>query len=347
MSTVDGLKKSWQLQTIPSLVSTNINQVSYIQRPMSKEQKLERIQKKLDVLKDSKSSSLQRREAAELLSGDVQYDEEMQLVVERDNGVQLLVKMLKEGNDAEKKAAASALSALSSRNKKVTLAIVKCGGREPLEALFNDPRKAESGDDLFWGKSHARRALDEIKEAEKPPPKKPEAVVINFSSSAAPSSDFDAQLKAEVKALESGTNDEQCKAAEQLGSWAAASDEKRGAICKAGGCEALVALVVNGSEDAKCHAARALRNLANHAEAKKNILKADGIAVLNPLAKHGKGKVKEAASEAFNLLSLDAKAAADTPDAAGPSPSFPTGEGTRVAMFSARFDGGPMEMTLG
>lgn len=75
-------------------------------------------------------------------------------------------------------------------------------------------------------------------------------------------------------------------------------------INNAGGCEALVATVVNGSDDAKWHAARALRNLANHAEAKQNILKADGIAVLTPLAKHGKGKVKEAASEALNLLFL-------------------------------------------
>jgi hypothetical protein len=70
-----------------------------------------------------------------------------------------------------------------------------------------------------------------------------------------------------------------------------------------------VALVVNGGEDAKWHAARALRNLANHPEAKESILKADGIAILTPIAKHGRGKVKEAASEALNLLSLaDAKA---------------------------------------
>jgi hypothetical protein len=49
--------------------------------------------------------------------------------------------------------------------------------------------------------------------------------------------------------------------------------------------------------------------LANHPEAKESILKADGIAILTPIAKHGRGKVKEAASEALNLLSLaDAKA---------------------------------------
>ena len=158
------------------------------------------------------------------------------------------------------------------------------------------------------------------------------------------------QVKAEVNALEN--EDEQCKAAEQLGTWAATSDENRGVINRAGGVEALVALVVTGSDEARCHAARALRNLANHAEAKENILKADGIAVLTPLAKHGKGRVREAASEALNLLSVEAKAkpapVADSTPAAEPSATeIPSGQGTRVAMFSARFDGGPMEVTLG
>ena len=110
--------------------------------------------------------------------------------------------------------------------------------------------------------------------------------------------------------------------------------------------------MVTGSDEAKCHAARALRHLANLKEAKEKILQADGIAVLTPLAKHGKGKVKEAASEALNLLSLDdAKAkpapVADAKPGKDPAPEIPSGEGTKVAMFSARFDGGPIETTLG
>ena len=138
---------------------------------------------------------------------------------------------------------------------------------------------------------------------------------------------MDQRLGFKVKALETG-DDEQCKAAEQLGSWASTSDENRIAIDQAGGAEALVELVMTGSDDAKCHAARALRNLANHAEAKESILKADGIAVLTPLAKRGKGKVKEAASEALNLLSLGCPApVADTK--AQPATGIPTGEGTR------------------
>jgi hypothetical protein len=108
-----------------------------------------------------------------------------------------------------------------------------------------------------------------------------------------------------------------------------------------------VALVVNGSDDAKWLAARALRNLANHAEAKESILKADGISTLTLVMKHGKGKVKDAASEALNLLSLATKP--NPAPVAAPveaATEIPSGHGTRVAMFSARFDGGPVETTL-
>ena len=142
-------------------------------------------------------------------------------------------------------------------------------------------------------------------------------------------------------ALNSGSNNVRCKAAEQLATCAASSDENR----RAGGCDTLVALVVNGSDDAKWHAARALRNLAQHDEAKDSILKADGIAALTPIAKHGKEKVKDAASEALQLLCL-VGAQPKTAPVTDPKPAepatteIPTGEGTRVAMFSARFDGG-------
>jgi len=155
------------------------------------------------------------------------------------------------------------------------------------------------------------------------------------------------QVRGEIQALESGKEDQESKAAEQLGNWAAISDENRGAINRAGGCEALVALVVNGSDDAKWLAARALRNLANHAEAKESILKADGISTLTLVMKHGKGKVKDAASEALNLLSLATKP--NPAPVAAPveaATEIPSGHGTRVAMFSARFDGGPVETTL-
>ena len=159
------------------------------------------------------------------------------------------------------------------------------------------------------------------------------------------------ELQAAVDALESetSTSDEQCKAAKQLENWAAASDENRVAINRAGGPEALVALVVTGSDEAKCLAARALTKLSYNQEAKAAILTADGIAMLTPLAKHGKGKVKEAASEALQLLSqkLDPKCPSPSGNPNAAVTAIPTGEGTRVAMFSARFDGGPMEEILG
>jgi hypothetical protein len=142
---------------------------------------------------------------------------------------------------------------------------------------------------------------------------------------------------------------ESSEAAEQLGTWAAVSDENRLIIGRYG-AEALVALVVTGSEDAKWHAARALRNLANNPEAKKAILKADGVPTLTLVAKHGKGRVKEAADEALKLLSQDSTRPhpiLEENKVADPEGDIPSGKGTRVAMFSARFDGGPIEQTLG
>ena len=76
------------------------------------------------------------------------------------------------------------------------------------------------------------------------------------------------KVKAEIQMMETGKEEEKGKAAEKLGTWASVSDENRVAISREGGAEALVALVVTGSEDAKWHAARALRNLANNPEAK-------------------------------------------------------------------------------
>ena len=246
------------------------------------------------------------------------------------------LRVLKEGSEAEKITAALGLANLanSSANRRAIEAegavgplvqLVKAKGTEnkkaaaqALQALAKDQDVAQAIADQ--GGRCAQEALKW---------KLPEAV---------------GEVQGHVNGVKSGSAEEQFFAAEQLGTWAAMSDEKRGEINKAGGCEALVALVVNGSDDAKWHAARALRNLANHAEAKESILKADGIAILTPLAKHGKGKVKEAAGEALNLLSVvDAKAKpAAKPDAA----SIPSGAGTRVAMFSARFDGGPIEKML-
>ena len=197
------------------------------------------------------------------------------------------------------------------------------------------------------------------------------------SASAAPSPrGLSVKVRAEIEALESSKEDQKAKAAEQLGTWATVSDENRAAISREGGVEALVRSLVNGGDQAKWHAARALRNLANNPEAKEAILKADGITTLTLVAKLGKGKVKEAADDALKLFSqqdqpgpvgADAKwdpipaaepapdlpnsmsgvSAADANTAGGGRDNIPTGKGTRVAMFSARFDKGPMEEMRG
>jgi D-arabinose 1-dehydrogenase-like Zn-dependent alcohol dehydrogenase len=76
-------------------------------------------------------------------------------------------------------------------------------------------------------------------------------------------------VRAEVQALENSKDEQKAKVAEQLGTWAAVSDDNRVAISREGGADALVALVVTGSDDAKWQ--RALRNLAHNGESKKAI----------------------------------------------------------------------------
>ena len=273
------------------------------------------IREKVQELKDPKASDFEKANAAISFNnwatnGGAVAREAMKA----EGALPPLVQLLGAEDPRTHWQAAEALRRLARENPEVAQAIVDLGGREVLEA------------EEFW------KLLPEAPEASE-----------TFGAG---------MVLVRVKALENGSAEEQSQAAEELGTWAATSDERRGAICQAGGCEALVALVVNGSDDAKWHAARALQNLANHAEAKEIILKADGLAILTPLAKHGKGKVKDAASEALNLLSLvDAKAkpvpVAETKPATEPAATvIPSGQGTRVAMFSARFDGGPMEKTL-
>ena len=183
--------------------------------------------------------------------------------------------------------------------------------------------------------------------------------------------DFDLEeFKAQMKVLKGGQEGTQAKeakatAAEQLAIWAAVSDENRITLTKEGGTATLVSLLVNGSDEAKWHAARALRNLANNKEAKAAIIKEDAVPTLQGLVKHGKGKLKEAADETLKLLAQQgekSKPAAepvavpetrkdDKKHSASPkvedAACIPSGEGSRVAMFSARFDGGPVEQTLG
>ena len=293
--------------------------------PACSEDDLYEIHKKLKVLRDPNSSEKQRSDAAMDLGDLAQHGISTQLAIEAAKALPLLVAMLYESNPfgGGQSCAAYALNMLAF-NPRMAKGIVACGARKPLkEQLRGDGNAQET---LKW-------LPDSPKVKPKAEPKAEPKTSDEFNLK---------QLKSQIKSLETGSKTVQGKAAEQLGTWAAMSDEKRAAICQAGGCEALVALVVNGSDDAKWHAARALRNLANHAEAKERILKADGIAMLTPIAKHGKGKVKEAAGEALNLLSSgDSKSEAE-PDAT----SVPSGAGTRVAMFSARFDGGPIEKTL-
>ena len=310
----------------------------------------------VQVLRDTSASNYAKWNAANELGKFAAFGGGLsQRAIEAAGGLPPLVALLREGNDDAKSGAAYALQYLARNNVENAAAIVACGGRAVLEAMASDCReeakigrqKALEALKLLPEKGLEEGALDQGKVQDEMPKVEIPVMVVTDKPLGGPLMDFLFQLRAAISSLESET--EQCEAAEQLENWAAASDEKRVMINRAGGCEALVALVVTGSDEAKCLAARALTKLSYNQEAKAAILTADGIAMLTPLAKHGKGKVKEAASEALQLLSqkLDPKCPSPSgyPNAA--VTGIPTGAGTRVAMFSARFDGGPMEEILG
>lgn len=287
------------LKLLPAEPAEPAVEAKSTEQKASSPEDFEKIRRHVRVLKlDADEANYREKGMAAISLGDLASTTNNRLAIEAQGAVPRLVDLLRDGDrdgeDEPKCYAAYALLGLAD-NAQVAKAIVDCKGWEALEALAEDPK---DGEEMRQGKDYAQKALK----------------LLTRGSGLS-------KVQVKVKALDSDDAEEQCKAAERLANWAAASDEKRDEINNAGGCEALVATVVNGSDDAKWHAARALRNLANHAEAKQNILKADGIAVLTPLAKHGKGKVKEAASEALNLLSLPERRvrparAADTKPAA-------------------------------
>ena len=256
-----------------------------------------------------------------------------------------LVAVVAKGNNVyTKEIAANALGYLASEDPACVKEIAAAGGIEALQALAKDGAERDARD----------QASDTLKRLGADPNSSVSSVSAKAGATpqAEPAlqnaSTLDVEtLRAEVRNLEDGKDEEKVKAAEQLGTWSTVSDENRVLISKEGGASALVAVVVTGSDDAKWHAARALRHLANNVEAKKAIVEADGITTLTPLAKHGKGKVKEAADEALKLLSQKEDKETGPASEVETAGDIPNGAGTCVAMFSARFDGGPMEQMPG
>ena len=348
-------------------------------QPMASQEHLEMIQENIRVLKDREATDEEKEDATNVL-GNLASRPANRSTVAALGALPPLVALLRDGSDMAKYQAAYTLSLLA---EEVAASIAACGGREVLEALAQDERDDW---EVKMGRQCAERTLWMLPEApkasggpglstsHKPQPmasqnrwkdrKATEVKDAEYRSAAvaqgalpplvqllrhlAESEEVAAALEASVKTLksETSTSDEQRKAAEQLGNWANESDEKRGEINKAGGCEALVGLLFTGSDDAKYLAARALANLAQNEEAKAAILQADGIAMLSVLVKRGKGEAQAAASRTLELLSQQSPEHPAGYPASG-STVIPTGEGTRVAMFSARFDGGPIEKTLG
>lgn len=179
-----------------------------------------------------------------------------------------LVAALSKGNQKGKENATLALYYLAENNDPNKAAIVAAGGNPALEALEKTQDKALE-DARLW----ARQILNSLPRGsngdaansgdagpDAGPAPRPKA------SPKAPSVEM---VRAEVQALENSKDEQKAKVAEQLGTWAAVSDDNRVAISREGGADALVALVVTGSDDAKWQ--RALRNLAHNGESKKAI----------------------------------------------------------------------------
>ena len=154
------------------------------------------------------------------------------------------------------------------------------------------------------------------------------------------------------------------KAAMRLGVLAERSVANCSAIAAEGALPPLVALL-SGSDEAKCQAAYALCSLAADAEVAAAIAACGAREPLEALAKDQRKDQYLvdlmygifSAEQALELLpevashkDLEAVrvtlGAEKKPSAEPGTTAIPTGEGTRVAMFSARFDGGAMEEKL-
>lgn len=111
----------------------------------------------------------------------------------------------------------------------------------------------------------------------------------------------------------------------QHGLWLAVAAENKVRIADGGAIPLLVEVLKGGSHEAKNQAGRALGNLAEHGN-DVFFLSPSVVENLKVAATDGKGVAQEKAAEIMKMFSLDL--------------TIPNGRGTRVAMFSARFDGG-------
>eukprot|EP00435_Cladocopium_sp_Y103_P017605 s551_g4.t1 len=257
----------------------------------------------LVALVTSGSDAAKEHAAATLAS--LASNDQNQAPIAAAGGIPPLVALVTSGSDSAKAEAAGALRILAknSQNKET---IVAAGGVQALQEMAAD------------GKIHvqARQAAQRtLKLSFREPHSAEGGTKLGHDPVTKPSTAVRAEkLRGKMRTLETGNEEQKAKAAEQLGTWAAVSDENR---------------------------------------AKEVILKAGGIATLEPVVRHGKGKLKEAADEALKLLSqkqetksIPAAAGHGKITEGGAGDAIPTGEGTRVAMFSARFDGGEIEQML-
>ncbi|CAE6950889.1 PUB4 [Symbiodinium natans] len=253
-------------------------------------------------------------------------------------GIEPLVALLTAGSEKTKENAARALKSLAYGNADNKVRIAKAGAIEPLVALVH------TGSDE--AKDYAKVALSNLafqNEAiekdivtSRQPRQENAACALKYLAYGDADNKVRIAKAAKAGAIEplvalltAGSEKDKENAACALKYLAYGDADNKVRIAKAGAIEPLVALVHTGSDEAKGYAKVALSNLAFQNEAIEKDIEA---------AKARSSKAKPA-EQALTVPSVPSAPSAS-------SVALPSGKGARVAMFSARFDGGQVEKTF-
>ena len=116
---------------------------------MASEEDVAKIRQQIRILKNKDSNNEEKANAAWSL-GNLCRGPESRLAIEAAGGVPPLVELLNDGHDFAKGQAAQVLCELAKEGQ-VAKTIVVDGGREPLEALAEDPRDEETVTGWWFG----------------------------------------------------------------------------------------------------------------------------------------------------------------------------------------------------
>eukprot|EP00438_Fugacium_kawagutii_P002753 Skav229389 [mRNA] locus=scaffold4358:69560:76538:- [translate_table: standard] len=214
-------------------------------------------------------------------------------------GIPPLVALLNDGNDEAKVEAAAALRNLAVAAEN-KVRIADAGALPPLVALLK-----EGNDEAKVQAAAALGNLGRVAENK-----------VRIADAGA--------LPPLVALLNDGNDEAKVEAAAALRNLAVAAENKV-RIADAGALPPLVALLKDGNAEAKHQAEWALKKLVGEDDLEQLLLSPGVVEELRGTARHGTGAAQVEATEIVGALNLDL--------------AIPSGGGTRVAMFSARFDG--------